>query len=134
MCNQTRKEFLKTIGFAAVSAGTLSILPGCADIGQITGAEGRRPNILYIMSDDHSTSTVSCYGSWLSSIARTPNIDRIAEEGMRFNNCFVTNSIYTPARAVVLTSQYSHINGVYTLGDKMDPERRNVAKLEFVKR
>jgi arylsulfatase A-like enzyme len=92
-------------------------------------AADSRPNIVYIMADDHASSAISCYGSWLSKDLKTPNIDRIAQQGMRFNHCLVTNSICTPSRAAILTGQYSHINGVYTLSDRLDPERQNVAKL-----
>ncbi len=72
-------------------------------------AADTRPNILYIMADDHAAHAISAYGS---KINKTPNIDRIAKEGMRFNNCLVTNSICTPSRAAILTGKYSHINGV----------------------
>jgi len=85
-----------------------------------------QPNILFIMSDDHAANSISCYGS---KINKTPNIDRIAAEGMRFDNCFCTNSICTPSRASILTGQYSHINNVYTLADVLDENRQNVAKL-----
>ena len=54
------------------------------------GASGERPNILYIMADDHASHAISAYGS---RINQTPNLDRIAKEGMRFDNCFCTNSI-----------------------------------------
>ncbi len=72
-------------------------------------AAEQRPNILYIMSDDHAAHAISAYGS---KVNRTPHIDRIGREGMRFANCFVTNSICTPSRAAILTGKYSHINGV----------------------
>ena len=68
-----------------------------------------RPNIIFIMSDDHASHAISAYGSRL---IKTPNIDRLANEGMKLENCFVTNSICTPSRAVILTGKYSHINGV----------------------
>ena len=71
-----------------------------------------RPNILFIMTDDHASHAMSCYNS---RINETPNLDRIAEGGMRFNNCFCTNSICAPSRAVILTGTYNHINGVTTL-------------------
>jgi len=58
----------------------------------------------------------------------TPNLDRIAKAGMRFDNCFCTNSICTPSRAAILTGQYSNKNGVYTLNDRLDPNRNHVAK------
>ena len=67
------------------------------------------PNILFIMTDDHANRAVSCYGS---DLIQTPNIDRIAREGMLFKNSFVTNSICAPSRAVLLTGKYSHLNGV----------------------
>lgn len=68
-----------------------------------------RPNIIFIMSDDHAFQAISAYGSVLN---KTPNIDRLAQEGMIFQNAFVTNSICAPCRAVILTGKYSHLNGV----------------------
>ncbi len=93
-------------------------------------AKGKKPpNILYIMSDDHASAAIGAYGSWLGKYARTPQLDRLARTGMRFTNCCVTNSICTPSRAAILTGQYSHKNGVYTLNDAIDPARRHVAHL-----
>ncbi|MHC4743219.1 MAG: sulfatase family protein, partial [Planctomycetota bacterium] len=89
----------------------------------------KRPNILYIMSDDHSAAAIKCYGGHLDDVIETPNIDRIAAEGMRLKNCFCTNSICTPSRATILTGQYSHVNGVKNLGQSMDRDRQNVARL-----
>ncbi|HSW02636.1 MAG TPA: sulfatase [Sedimentisphaerales bacterium] len=103
MVRQTRREFLKTLG---VTAG-LSVLGGAVGRGQGAGAKGR-PNILFIMTDDHASHAMSCYGS---KINQTPNLDRIAKEGMRFTNSFCTNSICAPCRAVILTGKYSHLNG-----------------------
>ena len=85
-----------------------------------------RPNILFIMSDDHAAHAMSCYGS---RINRTPNLDRIAADGMRFDNCFCTNSICTPSRAVILTGTYNHVNNVTTLDSRLDGRLPNVAKL-----
>lgn len=68
-----------------------------------------KPNILFIMSDDHAAQAVSCYGG---AINRTPNLDRIAQNGMRFDRAYCTNSICAPVRAVILTGKYSHRNGV----------------------
>ena len=105
----TRRDFLGVLGVAGV-----------------TLAAGRpQPNILYIMADDHASHAISAYGS---RINQTPNIDRIAQSGIRLNNCFCTNSICTPSRAAILTGQYSHKNGVYTLNDRLDPNRNHVAK------
>jgi arylsulfatase A-like enzyme len=77
------------------------------------------------MADDHAAHAISAYGS---RINRTPNIDRIAAGGVKLTNCFCTNSICTPSRAAILTGQYSHKNGVYTLEEPLDPKRDNVAK------
>ncbi len=85
-----------------------------------------RPNILFIMSDDHASHAMSCYGS---RINRTPHLDRIAEGGMRFDNCFCTNSICTPSRASILTGTYNHINGVTTLATPMDNRLQTFPKL-----
>jgi arylsulfatase A-like enzyme len=71
----------------------------------------QHPNIIYIMSDDHAYQAISAYGGPLKDLAPTPNIDRIAANGMRFNRCLVTNSISGPCRAVILTGKYSHLNG-----------------------
>ncbi|HAK75975.1 MAG TPA: sulfatase [Runella sp.] len=69
---------------------------------------GRRPNIVFIMSDDHAYQAISAYSNHLT---QTPNIDRIAKEGMLFSNACVTNSICAPSRAVILTGKHSHLNG-----------------------
>ena len=71
--------------------------------------EPQRPNILYIMSDDHAAHAISAYGS---RVNKTPNLDRLAKEGIRFDRCFAVNSICTPSRATILTGKYSHMNGV----------------------
>lgn len=83
----------------------------------IAAQNTERPNIIYIMSDDHAIHAISAYGS---QITRTPNIDRVAAGGMRFENAFCTNSICTPSRAVILTGKYSHLNGVRTLEDVLN--------------
>ena len=72
-----------------------------------------RPNIIFILSDDHTTKAISAYGGLYKDIAPTPNIDRIANEGAILNNTFATNSICGPSRASILTGTYSHINGYY---------------------
>jgi len=82
-----------------------------------------QPNIIYMMADDHAAPAISSYGSNLAEIAPTPHLDRIANEGMRFTNCFCTNSICTPSRAVILTGKHSHQNGVLDLADKLDSTR-----------
>jgi arylsulfatase A-like enzyme len=88
----------------------LGMIPAAmAFSSRLWAADGKQPpNILYIMADDHAAPAMSCYGGRLN---KTPNIDRIANEGMRFTNCFCTNSLCGPSRAVLLTGKYSHING-----------------------
>jgi arylsulfatase A-like enzyme len=83
-----------------------------------------RPNIIFIMSDDHASHAISAYGS---RVNQTPHLDRLAREGMLVRNMFVTNSICTPSRAVMLTGQYSHLNGVPVF-NRFDSTRDNVAK------
>jgi arylsulfatase A-like enzyme len=80
----------------------------------------QRPNIIYIMSDDHAYQAISAYGGALKDLAPTPNIDRIARDGMRFDRCLVTNSISGPCRAVILTGKYSHLNG-FIANDGQEP-------------
>lgn len=84
------------------------------------------PNILFVMSDDHAVPALSAYGGGLNS---TPHLDRLASEGARFDAAFVTNSICTPSRAVVLTGKHSHVNGVLTLLDTFDGSQQTLAKL-----
>jgi len=90
------------------------------------GSEGRKPNVIFIMSDDHAAHAMSCYDS---KINETPNLDRIANEGMRFDNAFCTNSICAPSRAAILTGKYNHINGVKTLGDQFDSRQQTVQQI-----
>jgi arylsulfatase A-like enzyme len=100
----------------------LSLLAASACAGQDppTATTDTRPNILFIMSDDHAVQAISAYGHPVSQIARTPNIDRIAEQGMIFENAFVTNSLCGPSRAANLTGKYGHINGFTQNGDIFD--------------
>ena len=80
-------------------------------------AAQRRPNIVFILTDDHASHAIGAYGSVVN---RTPRIDELAECGVRFANCFATNSLCTPSRASLLTGTYSHINGVSTLVTPID--------------
>src|SRR6476661_8383440 len=91
----------------------------------VPAATDSRPNIIFIMSDDHAAHAISAYGS---RVNQTPNIDRLAREGMLLRNVFVTNSICTPSRAAILTGQYSHLNGVPVF-NRFDSARMTVAKL-----
>ena len=94
-------------------------------LGCIASVQAERPNILFIMTDDHASHAISAYGSKLN---QTPHLDRLAKEGMLFRNCFVTNSICTPSRATLLTGKYSHINGVPVF-NRFDGNQQTVSKL-----
>ena len=130
----TRRDVLKAAGATAAAIATPALngaegpqatpaagekttrRPSAPSSAKATGgkkATEGRPNILFIMSDDHAAPAISAYGSILARPAPTPNIDRIAKGGMRLNNCFCTNSICTPSRAAIWTGKYSHANGVY---------------------
>ncbi|MEI6866600.1 sulfatase [Flavicella sp.] len=88
-----------------------------------------KPNILFILSDDHTSQAWGIYGGALKEYVHTPNISRLADEGMVLNNAFCTNSICVPSRATILTGQYSHKNGVYNLPDALQSEQLNIAKV-----
>ena len=94
----------------------------------VSAQEKKRPNILFIFTDDHALQAISAYGS---KINQTPNIDRIAKEGMLFRHAMVTNSICGPSRAVILTGKYSHLNGFPTnrQGLKFDGAQTTFPKL-----
>ena len=103
-------------------------LPACATLPQdapraaaaAPEEEQRRPNIVFIMSDDHAYQAVSAYGGPLAPLAPTPNIDRIARNGAIFTNSYVTNSLCGPSRATMLTGQFSHMHGFTQNGQKFD--------------
>ncbi|MEL4307515.1 sulfatase family protein [Joostella sp. CR20] len=86
------------------------------------------PNILFIMADDHAYQAISAYGSELSKLAPTPNIDRIAKNGAIFNHTYCTNSICGPSRAVILTGKHSHINGFRQNGERFDGDQPTLPK------
>jgi len=109
----TRRAFLQRSG-VWLAAGFLG--PAAAAPKQAA----QRPNILFIMSDDHSANAIGACRQWLSPYARTPNIDRLAGEGMLLTNCLCTNSLCAPSRASIITGQYSHQHGVYTLREFLD--------------
>jgi arylsulfatase A-like enzyme len=112
---------------AVATLSVVAALTGC--VRDRTGEERdarTRPNILFVFADDHASHAISAYGS---QINQTPNIDRLAAEGMIFANAFVTNSICAPSRAVILTGRHSHLNGVYTNREHFDGAQVTFAKL-----
>ena len=123
MDNYQRRDFLKMATGAVLSLP----LSGCRSFRQRFGSDRPRPNIVFIMTDDHDRDALSCYGSRVNA---TPNLDRLAKEGMRFEHCLCTNSICAPSRAVVLTGKYSHINGKIDNGrDGFDGSQQTFPKL-----
>ena len=98
--------------------------------GPLTNNEQQKhPNIIFVMSDDHTSQAWGIYGGALENYAVNQNIKRLAAEGVVLDNAFCTNSICVPSRASILTGQYSHNNQVYTLSHALDPNRQNVAQL-----
>ena len=85
----------------------------------LNAQEPARPNILFIFCDDLTYQALSCFGD-NRKLLETPNIDRIAREGMKFNRCLVTNSICGPSRATIMTGKYSHQNGFYNNTSRRD--------------
>ena len=97
-----------------------------AAVGQASAAD--QPNILFLYSDDHAAHAIGAYGGRLAELNPTPTIDRLASEGVLLTNAFCTNSICTPARATILTGQYSHVNGV-TAFNALPPDKHALPKL-----
>lgn len=116
--------------FLAACAAALAISTATAQAAQQASASGgqpgQRPNVLFIFSDDHAAQAIGAYGS---TFAPTPHLDRLAEQGMRFDYCFCTNSICGPSRAVILTGKYSHLNGFKDNRSKFDGSQQTFPKL-----
>jgi arylsulfatase A-like enzyme len=93
---------------------------------EVKEKQHKQPNIIWIYADDHDQRAISAYGS---ELINTPNIDRIANEGMVFQNSFVTNSICAPCRAVILTGKHSHLNGVSDNKTHFDGRQQTFPKL-----
>ena len=87
----------------------------------------KKPNIIFIMSDDHTSQAVGVYGGILAPLNPTPELDKLASEGVIFTNTFCTNSICTPSRANIMTGQYSQTNGVLDLHGNLEPEEQYLA-------
>lgn len=92
-------------------------------------AADKRPNIVFIFSDDHSPNAIGAYNRWLKSVNPTPNIDKLAAQGMVFERSYCTNSICGPVRAVIETGKHSHLNGFRQNGDKFNWDQQTFPKL-----
>ena len=112
-----RTNILAICGF-----GATGLFSSCTEQVQ----KQARPNIIFIMSDDHAYQAISAYSD---KLVQTPNIDRIARQGVLFQNAFVTNSICGPSRAVILTGKYSHINGFKDNSGRFNGEQPTLPKI-----
>ncbi len=108
--------------FCAVTAAATPLATPAKAAAAIDG----RPNIIFIMADDHAAHAASCYGS---EISRTPNIDRLAEEGIRFTHALGVNSLCAPARANLLTGKHTQANGVRNNFTRFDSSQQTFPKL-----
>jgi arylsulfatase A-like enzyme len=119
----SRREALKLIGGSAAMAG----------LGLPSGLQGqprpKRPNIIFILTDDHRWD---CLGAMGHPFLKTPNMDRIANEGLLFENAFVTTSLCSPSRASFLTGQYASVHGVKNNFSRWD-ENKNRTFMEHLK-
>jgi arylsulfatase A-like enzyme len=111
---------------------TMNLLMNCMIILAVScisnqqDQSSKKPNIVFIMSDDHAYQAISAYNS---DLIQTPNIDKLADQGIRFNKAFVTNSICAPSRAVILTGKFSHLNGVPGNGQVFDGNQSTFPKI-----
>lgn len=115
---------MKTVSQAALCLPLVALnLTSCATQKK---EEPKQPNIIFIMTDDHTTQAMSCYGG---NLIQTPNMDRIANEGIRFDNCYAVNALSGPSRACVLTGKFSHINGFTDNACKFNGDQQTFPKL-----
>ncbi len=109
MSNQTRREFLKTAGFVVTSAGMVSILPGCAGISQGMRPQGKRPNVVLVITDDQGYGDIACHGN---PVIQTPNLDRLHSQSIRLTD-FHVDPTCSPTRSALMTGRYSSRTGVW---------------------
>jgi N-sulfoglucosamine sulfohydrolase len=114
--NLNRRDFLKTLGLGAASLA----FQGCTTAAnQPTGKDRKdKPNIILFLADDQSIDDVGCYGN---NVIRTPNIDRLAEQGLRFNLAFTPTAMCSPSRSALYTGLYPHRNGCHPNHSKIKP-------------
>ena len=109
-----------------LACGNLAVVDSQPDGSTEPATEQQRPNILFVFTDDHAPHAISAYGSVLNE---TPNIDRLANEGMLFTRTFCGNSICAPSRATILTGKHSHANGHIDNGSEFDGSQETFPKL-----
>ncbi len=109
MGNQTRREFLKRMGLAAASAGTVSILPGCAGASKWMRTQGKRPNVILVITDDQGYGDLGCHGN---PVIQTPNLDELYTQSIRLTD-FHVDPTCSPTRSALMTGHYSTRTGVW---------------------
>ncbi len=109
MKNQSRRQFLKTIGLATASTGMLSVLPGCSAVGQSTAAKRKSPNVILVMTDDQGYGDLRCHGN---PVIQTPNLDRLYTQSIRLTD-FHVGPTCSPTRAALMTGRYCNRTGVW---------------------
>ncbi|MBO2542890.1 sulfatase [Salegentibacter sp. BDJ18] len=124
----SNKISLLFFSFFLLSISLISCKNNNSEKEEDKNSETKRPNIVFIMTDDHAAQAISAYGHPVSKLAPTPNIDRIAQNGVKFNNNFCTNSICGPSRAVILTGKHSHENGFRMNGEVFDGSQPTLPK------
>jgi len=92
------------------TAGISALAAAAGPVRKSTAGEGKRPNIILIVADDHGRGDLGCYGN---AVVKTPNLDRLAGEGVRFTNAFCTTASCSASRSVILSGLYNHYNGQY---------------------
>ena len=118
---------MKILGYILL---ILILMPSCKkENKEVSESIDNRPNIVFIMADDHAVQAISAYGHEIGKMAPTPNIDRIADEGVIFNRSYCTNSICGPSRAVILTGKHSHINGFRQNGNVFNGDQPTLPKM-----
>ena len=120
------KNYSSTLIYSLAGTATLSSLAACGTLKKPVSEAKKPMNIVYIMCDDHSFQTISAYDQ---RYTQTPNIDRIAREGVRFTNSFVANSLSGPSRACMLTGKHSHANGFTDNTTVFDGSQQTFPKL-----
>lgn len=104
MGRQTRREFLKTMGFAGAWAGAFSLLPGCVGTNRAVRARKKLPNIIFILADDLGYAELGCYGQ---KKIKTPNIDKLAAQGMSFTQHYSGSPVCAPSRCTLMTGKHT---------------------------
>lgn len=113
-------KFAPFAALASLALAACAATPAPESAAAPPPARTERPNIIFIMSDDHAVTAVSAYGTEIGRLAPTPHIDRIAREGALFENSYVANSLCGPSRATMLTGLFSHLHGFTKNGQKFD--------------